>query len=129
MANPVMRVNRALRARPDLPPGTVLDSDDETMWVRDGRRCWVWCPGCDGAHALAVVGEDGSRPEGPTWEWDGNTTAPTFSPSLLVHAAGDHPRCHSFIRAGSWQFLGDCGHDLAGQTVPLPPLPDWLAGE
>jgi len=36
--------------------------------------------------------------------------------------------CHSFIRAGRWEFLSDCAHELAGQTVPLPPIPDWWLG-
>jgi hypothetical protein len=30
--------------------------------------------------------------------------------------------CHSFITDGRIQFLGDCTHRLAGQTVPIP---DW----
>lgn len=34
--------------------------------------------------------------------------------------------CHCFIVAGQWQFLGDCTHELAGQTVDLPLLPDWF---
>jgi hypothetical protein len=33
----------------------------------------------------------------------------------------DH-RCHSFVVDGQIQFLGDCTHKLAGQTVPLPVL-------
>ncbi len=27
--------------------------------------------------------------------------------------------CHSFVTDGQIQFLGDCTHKLAGQTVPL----------
>lgn len=34
--------------------------------------------------------------------------------------------CHSFLRNGVWQFLGDCAHDMAGQNVPMVPLPDYL---
>ena len=34
--------------------------------------------------------------------------------------------CHTFIRAGQIEFLGDCTHALKGQTIPLPPLPDWV---
>jgi len=30
--------------------------------------------------------------------------------------------CHSFVTDGRIQFLGDCTHTLAGQTVDLP---DW----
>jgi hypothetical protein len=32
--------------------------------------------------------------------------------------------CHCFIRDGQIQFLLDCTHALAGQTVPLPPIDD-----
>jgi hypothetical protein len=31
-------------------------------------------------------------------------------------------RCHSFLVDGQIQFLGDCTHALAGQTVPLPEI-------
>lgn len=43
---------------------------------------------------------------------------------------GDEPKewadnvCHSFVRAGKIEFLGDCTHALAGQTVALPDWPD-----
>jgi hypothetical protein len=59
---------------------------------------------------------------GARWSFDGNLEAPTFSPSILVNPglpSGAKGRCHSFIRAGRIEFLGDCGHPLAGQTVPM----------
>lgn len=31
--------------------------------------------------------------------------------------------CHSFVREGRIQFLGDCTHRLAGHTVDLPAFP------
>lgn len=31
-------------------------------------------------------------------------------------------RCHSFVTDGRIQYLSDCTHELAGQTVDLPPL-------
>ena len=34
--------------------------------------------------------------------------------------------CHSFLRGGRWQFLSDSAHKLAGKTVDMVPLPDWL---
>lgn len=91
-----------------------------------------WCPGCDHAHVIAV--------EGPkAWQWDRNVDAPTFSPSILIRVEwsktplepGDNPAewqdevCHSFVRAGVIEFLGDCTHALRGQHVPLP---DWPPG-
>ena len=82
-----------------------------------GVTHFVWCPACDSAH-------------GPTsaWEYDGNAYSPTFSPSIRV-TTHDGQVCHSFLRAGVWQFLGDCTHALAGQSVPVVPVPDWLIKE
>ena len=61
----------------------------------------------------------------PCWGWNGSLTAPTFTPSINVWPEGrarwGYPRCHSFITDGRIQFLGDCEHELAGQTVALGP--------
>lgn len=49
-------------------------------------------------------------------------------PAVLSHVT-PHTRepasgnCHSFLRAGVWDFLGDSAHHLAGQKVPMVPLP------
>lgn len=32
--------------------------------------------------------------------------------------------CHSFLRDGRWEFLGDSAHRLVGQTVDMVPLPN-----
>ena len=102
------------------------DSDGKDM----GDHIWFWCPGCKSAHSLrvnAVAPYTG-------WDWNGSLESPTFSPSLLVtvkfgeEGKLDHV-CHSFIKEGKMQFLGDCTHDLKNKTVPLPELPDWLAEE
>lgn len=91
------------------------------------RTAWMWCPGCDHAKAIPVPSEDGQLPkEGAHWTWDGNLEQPTFDPSILQHASGKMPRCHSFVKAGRWEFLSDSTHKLAGQTVDMVPLPDWL---
>ena len=81
-----------------------------------------WCPGCDKAHMI----RHGEGP-GPRWGWNGNADRPTFTPSVLVRYDGaDAGRdgappavCHSFVTDGNIQFLADCTHALAGQTVPL----------
>lgn len=106
-----------------------------------GRFAWVQCPGCNGLHRFILSNEDGTIPDGPVWEWDGNLDQPTFSPSLLCidttfYAAERDENeyrvmvgsgnCHSFVRAGRWEFLGDSGHHLAGQSVDMVPLPDWF---
>ena len=99
----------------------------------------IRCPGCGCSHNID---------HGPGgWGWNGSVERPTFHPSLLVRqghhipnsppgcwctynaAHPDEPApfkcgvCHSFIVDGKIQFLGDCTHALAGQTVPLPPWP------
>lgn len=81
-----------------------------------GGRLLFWCPGCDGAHYVQI----GDGP-GPRWSFNGDYDRPTFQPSILVEGSmRDGPmRCHSFVTDGQIQFLGDCTHALAGQTVPL----------
>lgn len=97
------------------------------------------CPGCKHSHYLPVSG-DGR----PAWDWNGSQDLPTLRPSILHrsgHYVGDKAPgdcwcdmeerlgfapsfkcgvCHSFVTDGNIQFLGDCTHELAGQTVPLP---------
>lgn len=76
----------------------------------------LWCPACDKPHALGV------RPG--AWTWDGNVEAPTFAPSLRVTSSDPACCCHSYVRAGKWEYLPDCSHALAGQTVPVPTWPE-----
>jgi hypothetical protein len=99
-----------------------------------------WCPGCErvdddgsrhaGLHMLPVNGP-GALSDRASWSWDGNLDAPTLEPSILTrrHQHGEAFVCHSFLRGGVFEFLGDCTHPLAGQHVPLPDLPDWAAAE
>lgn len=103
-----------------------------------------WCQGCEEIHTVKTDGP------GAIWGFDGNVDAPTFTPSVLVtsghyvsfHKPGsdcwctynakrpERPspfkcrRCHTFIRGGMVQFLSDCTHAFAGQTLPLPDLPE-----
>lgn len=98
------------------------------------------CP-CGDVHAF-----DGK------WKFDGNVEAPTLHPSMMVRSGHyctgqqgqpcwctyrkEHPEenlhesiscyvCHSFVRNGVVEFLGDCTHKLANQKVPIP---DWPYG-
>src|SRR5262245_1310777 len=90
------------------------------------RAHWVWCPGCQEVHRFRSAHPEGTN-TGILWDWDGNEEAPTFSPSYVTWT--DTTRCHSFLRTDRWEFLGDCTHSLAGQTVDMVDLPAWLAGE
>ncbi len=102
----------------------------------DVRTVLFDCPGCGFLHQVNVAGSGT-----PVWGWNGSMDRPTFTPSILVtgvkqltdeqHAkyleTGELPkaepmRCHSFVMDGRIQFLGDCTHALAGQTVELPTI-------
>jgi len=74
------------------------------------------CPGCGFDHWFKTTGG------APRWTWNGSFDRPTLSPSLLVTTPTPGRRCHSFIRDGRIQFLRDCDHALAGQTVDLPEI-------
>lgn len=91
----------------------------------NGTRSLLFeCPGCDMLHVVYV--ESGAGANLPLWTWNGSKAAPTFSPSVLVRYPWGEDRhervCHSFVTAGRIQFLGDCTHALAGQTVELPEI-------
>lgn len=115
-------------------------------WAGDGKEgYYFWCPGCNESHMVKT------SPSG--WGFNGSGDAPTFTPSVLVRcghyvteshksgdscwctynaeciAKGEDPApfqcgvCHSFVTDGRIQFLSDCTHALAGQTVDLPDYP------
>lgn len=82
-----------------------------------GQELWVFhCPGCNYAHPYKI----------PGWNWNGSTTKPTFTPSLLVAPDSPPNRCHLFVTDGMIQFCSDCHHSLAGQTVPMIPVKEWF---
>lgn len=102
---------------------------------RAGNGHTHWCPGCEEPHLIP-----------DSWSFDGNLEKPTFNPSVKITSKkrnivdgkwiGGWPRdsagnlidqcCHYHLHAGELKFCGDCTHQLNGQTVPLPELPDFL---
>lgn len=68
------------------------------------------CPGCGYEHAFSPN----------VHQFNGDLNNPTISPSLLQSNPQNYHTCHSFIRDGMIQSLGDCWHALAGMTVELP---------
>ena len=106
----------------------------------DGHADFLFfCPGCKCGHGVWTTNRNGV---GANWTFNGNMEKPTFSPSILIRSHMWTPPvtpenmaewdkapwpqtkvetvCHSFVRDGMIQFLGDCTHELKGQTVPLP---------
>lgn len=116
---------------------------EEPVYIETGQvQLWFECPGCGGFHALNVAlspEQEAAKAAGaggpPKWSWDGNLEAPTCSPSILssyeYEKDGVKVRkvCHSFLKAGRMEFLTDCTHAKAGQTVALDDVPDWLLAE
>lgn len=106
--------------------------------LSDGSQAYR-CPGCGEIHNPNTEGNH-------RWTYNGDPDKPTFIPSILVrsgHYAHGHQGdcwctygqrnqnepspykcfiCHSFVTDGKIQFLSDCTHKLAGQTVEIP---DW----
>jgi hypothetical protein len=84
----------------------------------DNGMLLVRCPGCaEGEWSVGFHAID------ERWTFNGNYERPTFSPSLLATVDFNDGRrrvCHSFIRDGRIEYLSDCTHSLAGQTIELP---------
>lgn len=102
----------------------------------------IFCPACNCGHGFLI----NSDIPGRNWSFDGNMEKPTFNPSMLVRgtmypSGGRWPNedemaqlkagkdfgpemrpyvCHSFVRDGKIQFLGDCTHKFANVTLDLP---------
>ena len=97
-------------------------------WVFGDREgLSFFCPACNAAHTILTTAGG--------WEWDGDVDRPTFTPSVKVtHEAKPDASdefkewrtarvCHSYVTAGMIQYLADCTHGLAGQTVELAVWP------
>jgi len=99
------------------------------------------CEGCGEMHGF--FSKDAPSKCKPQWEFNDDLDNPTISPSLLYKTGhyltgqkqppdcrhckedadmGTCTVCHSFIKNGNIQYLNDCTHKLAGQTIPLPEL-------
>jgi len=88
--------------------------------IEDGRVAY-YCIACKQYHMVNI-----SNPNlQPTWTFNGDYDKPTFSPSVLLTQAYTKESgkrtyvCHSFIRNGKIQYLGDCTHELVGKTVDM----------
>ena len=86
------------------------------------------CPACGFEHSFNVDLVGHGRHTNAVWTFNGDYAKPTFAPSMGANLRGyqkHHPVCHSFLRDGVWQYLGDCTHEMASQDVPMiPPEPD-----
>ena len=72
-----------------------------------------YCPGCRDFHYFHTAYKNRSD---ASWTFDGNMEQPTFHPSMNIGPS----YCHYWLRNGKIEFLGDCHHELKGQTVDIP---------
>lgn len=70
-----------------------------------------FCTACDCNHMVTFSRE-------PVWNWNGDAIKPTLQPSVRVRF-GDGRVCHHNVSAGQFEYLPDCTHALAGQTIPM----------
>lgn len=81
------------------------------------------CVGCRSVHLVYV--KSGATSSGATWSFNGDMKKPTFNPSIRIRwnsPDGKEHTCHLNIRDGNIIYAGDCTHEFANKTVPLPDL-------
>lgn len=77
---------------PDHPPEGAFEAVTEPSGQ---GRFWFVCPGCKWISAIALRPVVDGSPQ--SWEFDGNTEAPTLRPSI------NHVGCwHGFLTAGQF---------------------------
>lgn len=90
--------------------------------VQEATHVQLHCPGIFPDRFIPVQLK-GSRKDTGNWSWNGDVDRPTLKPSILTRADFGEEReqkiCHSFVNDGKIQFLSDCTHELAGQTLDL----------
>jgi hypothetical protein len=86
------------------------------------NRYIFYCEGCAMCHSFDN-----------RWNFNGDMEKPTFYPSLLVqmrnaivnNIVANNYVCNSFVREGKIEYLNDCSHKLAGNTVELKDEQFW----
>lgn len=86
-----------------------------------------WCPACEEMHSFALqpMPKTAAR-----WTWNQDAYKPTFRPSMHIKVGPDSRGkisiCHYHLEDGKLRYCTDSTHRLAGETVPLPPLPKHI---
>lgn len=103
---------------PNIPKSEELDA--EHQHIAGKIVGWqFWCPGCKLIHSYNV-----EPSHGPTWNFDGSSDKPSFTPSLLVTWPPTPKRCHLFVREGFIEYCADCTHSLKNSRVEMTEFPD-----
>lgn len=95
--------------------------------AQEATHVQLHCPGPFPNRCIPVQLK-GTRAGTGNWSWNGDTEKPTLKPSINTSADFGEQRerkvCHSFVNDGKIQFLGDCTHEFAGQTLDLLEVED-----
>ena len=79
-----------------------------------------YCFGCACYHQYIVKGDESKM---PVWKWNKDLNKPTITPSLMSKwSYGPNEIeniCHLYVKNGQIEYLKDCTHKFAGQTVDL----------
>ena len=81
--------------------------------VRGISSLSIFCPACKEVHHIRLKESTRIR---PSWDWDHNLENPTLSPDIKIK------ECHFKITNGFIEYLPDCNHEYAGQTLELPDI-------
>lgn len=82
----------------------------------DKSRLYFFCPGCECDHMIQIEGAK----SGPVWKFDNNYERPTITPSIRTFDPNTNKTiCHFYINGGQIQYLNDCVHRYAGQSVEM----------
>jgi hypothetical protein len=68
------------------------------------NKYYFYCPGCKMGHFFLL----------PKWKWNGDFEKPTVTPSIVTEG-----KCHLLIKEGKIEYLTDCKHEMAGQTIDM----------
>lgn len=114
-------------------PVRLVNGRYELCEAEDATHVTINMPGPSGLLTLPVI-RSGTRAGTNSWTWNGSVDKPTLRPSVLsrgieldddLNDLGPYT-CHSWINDGCAQFLDDCSHKFAGQTVDLLDVCDGL---
>ena len=85
-----------------------MDFDSDLKIIRSvgNGHYFFYCPGCECCHSIIV----------PRWTWNEDFEKPTVSPSILSRG---QVVCHLFVKNGMLEYLPDCTHQFAGETIPM----------
>lgn len=126
------------------PPIWSWDGNEESPTFSPSILAYNTVHFCEGEHVITECYLDFSecehRSHGYAWKFpDGSMChyktyeqKPVDAVVVTTGPDGPHTKdpawgnCHSFLTNGIWDFLSDCGHTLAGQKIPMVPIPDWF---